>query len=73
MNRYERPKGLTSYETVEQFIKAMNAGNDINGFLEQEVNDKALKSTTQKRQVRLHSTDQNLTFRQKMFTAKKIL
>ncbi|MFR2836466.1 MAG: hypothetical protein ACLTCI_07370 [[Clostridium] nexile] len=33
-------KGLTSYETVEQFIKAMNAGNDINGFLEQEVNDK---------------------------------
>ena len=26
MNRYERPKGLTSYETVEQFIKAMNAG-----------------------------------------------
>lgn len=37
MNRYERPKGLTSYETVEQFIKAMNAGNDINGFLEQEV------------------------------------
>ena len=40
MNRYERPKGLTSYETVEQFIKAMNAGNDINGFLEQEVNDK---------------------------------
>ena len=40
MNRYERPKGLTSYETVEQFIKAMNAGNVINGFLEQEVNDK---------------------------------
>lgn len=39
-NDYERPKGLTSYETVEEFIKAMNAGNDINGFLEQEVNDK---------------------------------
>ena len=37
MNRYERPKGLTSYETVEQFIKAMNAGNDINGFFKEKL------------------------------------
>ena len=40
MKRYERPKGLTSYETVEEFIKAINAGNDINSFLEQKVDDK---------------------------------